>query len=197
MAMTIAYYLQLSAPTTYIEPTVPEPSKIIQIQVDETGGRLKYMIRLIISGGQTGVDRAGLDAAIKAGFPVGGYCPKGRLSEDGPIPDFYPLQELSLSDYAVSTEKNVVESDGTLIINKGDLSLCNKLTSDYAIKHMRPCLIVPLEEPTEAAHVIRWIVGQQITTLNIAGPRESKCPDGIYTETIAYLDKLFSLLKET
>ena len=155
------------------------------------------MIRKVISGGQTGVDRAGLDAAIKAGFPVGGYCPKGRRSEDGTIPDHYPLQELTSSQYNARTEKNVVESDGTLILNKGNLSSGTKRTHEYATKHLKPCLIVQLEEPIEPAHVIRWIEGQQITTLNIAGPRESKCPEGIYNEAYSYLKKVLTLLKES
>lgn len=154
------------------------------------------MIRKVISGGQTGVDRAGLDAAIKAGFPVGGYCPKGRRSEDGTIPDQYPLQELTSSQYNARTEKNVVESDGTLILNKGNLSSGTKRTHEHAIKHLKPCLIVQLEEPIEPAHVIRWIEGQQIATLNIAGPRESKCLDGIYSEALVYLDEVFSMLKD-
>lgn len=154
------------------------------------------MLRRIISGGQTGVDRAGLDAAISAGIPVGGYCPKGRRSEDGTIPDTYPLIELPSKEYAARTEKNVVESDGTLILNRGSLTSGTKKTQEYAIKHLRPCLIVQLEEPIEPAHVIRWIEGQQITTLNIAGPKESKFPEGIYNEALAYLEKLFSVIKD-
>lgn len=73
------------------------------------------MLKKVISGGQTGVDRAGLEA----GIPVGDYCPKGKKSEDGTIPDGYPLEELTTTQYHVRTEKNVVESDGTLILNKG------------------------------------------------------------------------------
>lgn len=155
------------------------------------------MLKKVISGGQTGVDRAGLDAAIKAGFSIGGHCPKGRRSEDGTIPDIYPLQELTSSDYSVRTEKNVVESDGTLILNKGDLSSGTKRTHEYATNHIKPCLIVQLEEPIEPSQVIRWIEGQQITTLNIAGPRESKCPEGIYNEAYSCLEKVFSMLKES
>lgn len=101
-----------------------------------------------------------------------------------------------INGYTIRTEKNVVESDGTLVLNKGKLTTGTKCTHEYAIKHLKPCLIVLLEEPTEPAHVIRWIEGQQITTLNIAGPRESKCPGGIYNEALAYLDKMFSILKD-
>lgn len=154
------------------------------------------MIKRVISGGQTGVDRAGLDAALNAGIPIGGYCPKDRRSEDGTIPEHYPLQELSSKEYAARTEKNVVESDGTLILNRGNLTTGTKKTQEYAIKHLKPCLVVQLEEPIEPSHVIRWIDGQQIANLNIAGPRESKFPVGIYNEALAYLDKLFSVLKQ-
>ncbi len=76
----------------------------------------------IISGGQTGADRAGLDAAMEAGISVGGFCPRGRLTEDGMIPARYPLLELETVEYMVRTERNVVESDGTLILNVGQLS---------------------------------------------------------------------------
>ena len=75
------------------------------------------MLKKVVSGGQTGVDRAGLDAAIDADIPVGGYCPKGRIAEDGIIPDCYPLIEIETSSYTSRTAKNVVESDGTLIVS--------------------------------------------------------------------------------
>jgi len=80
------------------------------------------MIRKVISGGQTGVDRAGLDAAVNAGIPIGGYCPKGRRAEDGVIPEQYPMVELGSPESYYRTEKNVIESDGTLILNKGIFS---------------------------------------------------------------------------
>src|ERR1039457_2584832 len=113
----------------------------------------------VISGGQTGVDRAGLDAAIKAGIPIGGYCPKGRLAEDGVIPSIYPLQELSTTKYQVRTEKNVIESGATLIINKGPLTQGTKLTYEFAIKHERPCLIVRLDSDRMLTplDVVRWM----------------------------------------
>ena len=80
------------------------------------------MIRKVISGGQTGVDRAALDAAVNAGIPIGGYCAKGRCAEDGVIPEQYLMIELESPESCYRTEKNVIESDGTLILNKGILS---------------------------------------------------------------------------
>ena len=157
------------------------------------------MIRKVISGGQTGVDRAGLDAALNAGIPIGGYCPRGRGAEDGVIPEQYPLIELESPDSYYRTEKNVLESDGTLILNKGILSEGTELTHEFTIKYGKPSLIIQLDaDPQiEPSHVIRWIQGHYINVLNIAGPRESKHPAGIHAEALAYLEKVFSLLKES
>jgi hypothetical protein len=77
------------------------------------------MIKKIISGGQTGADRAALDTAIKLGIPHGGWISKGRKAEDGPLPDKYQLQEMPTDSYPERTEQNVVDSEGTLIISHG------------------------------------------------------------------------------
>lgn len=155
------------------------------------------MLKKVISGGQTGVDRAGLDAAMKAGIPIGGYCPKGRLAEDGVISEKYPLTELESPESYYRTEQNVIHSDGTLILNKGELSQGTKLTNFFAVQYGKPCLIVQLdaERIIDPSQVIRWIDGQLITTLNIAGPRESKFP-GIYQQAYLYLEKAFNALKD-
>ena len=157
------------------------------------------MLRRVVSGGQTGVDRAGLDAALNAGFPIGGYCPKGRLAEDGAIPEQYPMTEMDTPEFCYRTEKNVQESDGTLILNKGELTEGTKLTHDFALKYGKPSLIVQLDaaEIIKPEHVVRWIEGQLISTLNVAGPRESKFPGGIYAEALAYLDRVFALVRES
>ena len=157
------------------------------------------LMKKVISGGQTGVDRAGLDAAMEAGFKVGGNCPRDRRAEDGRIPDIYPLQELAESEFHFRTEKNVIESDGTLILNKGNLTEGTGLTYDYAVQHGKPVLIVQLDSEQLIAppDVVRWIIGQQIITLNIAGPRESKFPEGIYLEAFEYLNRVFEELKNS
>ena len=133
---------------------------------------------------------------MEAGIPVGGYCPKGRTAEDGTIPDKYLLEELSTYRYYIRTEKNIAESDGTLIINKGILTEGTKFTNNFAVKYGKPRLIVQLDDyqVIHPEHVSRWIKGHLISILNIAGPRESKCPGGIYMEAYLYLEQVFTLL---
>lgn len=156
------------------------------------------LLRKVISGGQTGVDRAGLDAAREAGIPTGGYCAKGRLAEDGTIPASYPVSELEFHFSSVRTKKNVVASDGTLILNKGDLTGGTFLTQEFAAKHGKPFLVVQLDakKVIKQEQVLGWLTEQQIRVLNIAGPRESKSPSGIYNEARLYLHKLFTLDKD-
>lgn len=156
------------------------------------------MICKVISGGQTGVDRAGLDAALQAGIPIGGYCAKGRTAEDGAIPTQYPMIELESSESYYRTEKNVIESDGTLILNIGELTQGTKLTHDFTIQNGKLSLIVQLDAPeiVKPEHVVRCINAQYIPCLNIAGPRESKVPGGIYNKAFVYLAQVFTRLKE-
>jgi predicted Rossmann fold nucleotide-binding protein DprA/Smf involved in DNA uptake len=154
------------------------------------------MIEKVVSGGQTGVDRAGLDAAMEAGIPVGGYCPKGRLAEDGTVPACYPLTELSRGGYPARTQKNVVESDGTLVLNVGRISGGTRVTVDCAMKHGRPCLVVALDEKQKFEVVLDWLISHNVKCLNIAGPRESKCP-GVYLRALDFLRQLLSFHPET
>lgn len=133
----------------------------------------------IISGGQTGADRAALDAAITLGIPHGGWLPKGRRTEDGPLPEHYSLKELDSDDYRLRTEKNVIESDGTLIVSFGALSGGSALTESLAIKHHSPFLVLDLEEisRTDAVAAIEtWLKREKIAVLNVAGPRASGEP---------------------
>lgn len=135
-------------------------------------------LNMIISGGQTGVDRAALDAALSCGIKIGGYCPAERRAEDGFVPDKYPLQERG--GFMTRTLRNVIEADGTLILNRHKLSGGTKLTFRYARKR-KPCLLIQMEDDVSenTKKIIAWLNQNEIRKLNIAGPRESKAP-GIY-----------------
>lgn len=149
------------------------------------------ILQRIVSGGQTGVDRAALDVAIELGIPHGGWCPRGRLAEDGPIDARYELVEMPTADYAARTEQNVIDSSGTLVLHAGDLSGGTNLTVKLALRHRRPCHVVNLAAEPSLPGVLRWIEHNAITTLNIAGPRESSSPR-IYDAARAFLSECFS-----
>lgn len=135
------------------------------------------MLEKIVSGGQTGADRAALDWAISRGIPHGGWCPKGRRAEDEVIPAKYQLQEMRTSSYLKRTEQNVIDSDGTVIFSiKPTLSSGSKRTAEYARKHKRPFLHVHTERADPAGELAAFIEGNQIRTLNVAGPRASTEP---------------------
>jgi len=140
----------------------------------------------IVSGGQTGVDRAALDVALALARPCGGWCPKGRRAEDGPLPPRYPLIETPSEDYAQRTEWNVRDADGTLVLTRGQPTEGTAMTIELATCLKKPCLIVELATPTHVAAVHVWAVANQVRVLNVAGPRESKCP-GIYQQALAFL----------
>jgi hypothetical protein len=147
----------------------------------------------IVSGGQTGADRAALDWAIRNGIAHGGWCPKGRLAADGVIDARYRLTETDSEDYAVRTRLNVRDSDATLIFNLGALDGGTALTAEHAHALGRPCLALQLDagpaaSPAGAATAIDdWMANGAVATLNVAGPREQGRP-GIYAATTAALD---------
>ena len=148
------------------------------------------MTRLkIVSGGQTGVDRAALDVALALGLPVGGWCPKGRRAEDGVIPDRYPLLETPERNYQARTRRNIEDSDGTLILNLSPLDGGTALTADLARQMGKPCLMVALEDGIEPTAFQEWLDAHPIAVLNVAGPRESKRP-GVYAAACRLLDTL-------
>lgn len=147
-------------------------------------------IEKIISGGQTGVDRAALDMAFELGIKSGGWCTKGRLAEDGRIPDRYPLTEARTPRYPERTRLNVRDSDGTLILKVGKLKGGTALTAKIAGEMGKPFLIVDLELNPDPAEVRRWIQENSIHSLNIAGPRESGSP-GIHDLALGFLRKVF------
>lgn len=153
---------------------------------------MNVQLEKIVSGGQTGADRAGLDVAMKVGLPVGGYCPKGRLAEDGTVPECYPLIELTKGGYSVRTERNVIESDGTLIFNIGKLTGGTRLTVECARKHNKPHLVIQLDATRRpnVATLSEWLDQNNIRVLNVAGPRESKTP-GVHRLVCQYLEEFF------
>ena len=149
----------------------------------------------IISGGQTGVDRAALDAAIELGFEYGGFCSKGRLAEDGVIQNKYNLTELNNSQYLMRTFENVQASYGTLIIHQGTVSGGTLKTIDYCQMINKSFFEVNLLEDLEKIplNFDTWIKENHIIIMNIAGPRESAAP--IYNRTYALLMDLLSHYK--
>jgi hypothetical protein len=149
-------------------------------------------LQKIISGGQTGVDRAALDVALALGIACGGWCPKGRLAEDGTIPQHYPLQETSSSNYPERTERNVQCSDATLILNVGELDGGTALTADLAYKNYRPFKVINLDEIIDIQLVLAWLQQQNISVLNIAGPRASKQQE-LYEMARVFLQNLIPL----
>jgi len=149
------------------------------------------MFEKIVSGGQTGVDRAALDVALELGIPCGGWCPKGRRSEDGVIAEGYPLREISSSSYPVRTEMNVKDSDGTLILAWGLPTGGTARTLKSAKELKKPHLVVDLSKREEPNIVKEWGQQNRIRILNVAGPRESKIP-GIHDRAVEFLRELFS-----
>jgi hypothetical protein len=143
----------------------------------------------IVSGGQTGVDRAALDVALELGTPCGGWCPKGRKAEDGVIDAHYPLQETESAEYSVRTEMNVKDSDATLILNQGPLTEGTAHTLELAKIYNKPYWVVDLSNDKDPEMVKRWIKALRIKVLNVAGPRESK-EQGIYHSAIEFLRRM-------
>ncbi len=139
-----------------------------------------FLIEKIVSGGQTGADRAALDWALDHGVPHGGWCPKGRLAEDGPIPARYQLQEIPSKDYLRRTEQNIIDSDGTVIFTcSAKLTGGSKRTAEFAVKHRKPWLHVRATEPMSATveAVRTFVTAHRISVLNVAGSRGSKEPE--------------------
>lgn len=151
------------------------------------------MIERIVSGGQTGVDRAALDAALARGIECGGWCPAGRLADDGVIPQRYPLRETIDMDHTVRTEHNVRDSDGTLMFYRGTL----QGGTAYAVlmaRHLgRPVMAIDLDTPFDSAAVASWVAANRIKVLHIGGQRESSSP-GIYQAARRCIDELLERL---
>jgi len=145
----------------------------------------------IVSGGQTGVDRAALDVAALLAIPSGGWCPRGRRAEDGRIPDHYPLEETPSAGYPQRTEWNVRDAHATLILTRGRPRGGTALTRWLAQKLGRSCRVVDLTRPQDEAPIRAWLASHPIRILNVAGPRESEAP-GIHDEAVAFLRRVLS-----
>ncbi len=147
----------------------------------------------VVSGGQTGVDRAALDVALELGLRHGGWCPRHRRAEDGRIPARYQLKECESVEYWVRTERNVVDSDATLILYFGVLSGGSRFTFRMARKHARRCQCVDLgaRKVPAVGPLQVWLREEGVQTLNVAGPRASVSP-GIYEAAAGYLRSLLA-----
>ena len=138
------------------------------------------MIEKIISGGQTGADRAALDVALKLGIPHGGWIPKGRIAEDGPLPEIYRLNEMPTDSYEARTEKNVQDSDGTLIIARGKLTGGTDYTRQMTLRHKKQLLGIDLTligHFDAASLAASWIRMQHVTPASNAAVIHHRHPD--------------------
>jgi len=146
----------------------------------------------IVTGGQTGVDRAAMDVALKFALPLRGWCPKGRLAEDGAIDIKYPLQETPSEKVEQRTEWNARDSDGTLLLSIGVPKDGTSLTAECAKKYSKPLLELSLDAEIDRETFLSWLERERITILNIAGPRESHQPGFIYSSSVSLLEQLLA-----
>jgi hypothetical protein len=160
----------------------------------EEAGAARAALR-VISGGQTGVDRGALDAALAAGAEAGGWCPHGRIAEDGRIADRYPLRETESSDPAERTRLNVRDADATLVVTPARPRGGTALAAAMATQLGRPLLLVNPWDPSSVENVARWIGEHGVQTLNVAGPRASEWPEG-YDVALGVVSALLRRLAE-
>lgn len=190
----------------YYEKPVEDPNQRINERVEILAGgaivetvlprRLRtsspdWFPKTVVSGGQTGVDRAALDWACNHHIPHGGWCPQGRRASDGTLSVKYQLRETESAGYRQRTKLNVQDSDATLILNVGELDGGTLQTQQFAERMGKSHLVLQLDQcaPDElAGHITEWLIAGKFNTLNVAGPREEKRP-GIYAQTLSVLDR--------
>jgi len=154
------------------------------------------MLAKIVSGGQTGVDRGALDAALERGFPCGGSCPAGRRAEDGVIPARYPLTELASRRYLARTFRNVDSSDGTLILHFGAVTGGTRRTLDHCAARRKPHLVIDASTTSPdvaTALTADFVSAHSVAVLNVAGPRASGAP-GAHAYAAAVIGRLLDRL---
>ena len=152
------------------------------------------MITRIISGGQTGVDRAALDTAIERRIQHGGWVPQGRSAEDGPLGSQYCVEETPSPEVSLRTEWNVRDADATLIISHGQLVGGSKLTQQMAHQYDKPCLhvdLATLSVSDAAKQITHWLIAIRVKTLNVAGARHSE-DTAVYKRTRELLHMVLS-----
>ena len=151
-------------------------------------------LHTVVSGGQTGADRAGIEAGLAHGLVVAGFCPHGYRAEDGMIPDRYAahLTPLASNNYAARTKKNIALADATLILVGVHVGQGSALTQRICVQRGQPCLLVNVVgNPTVADDVLAWLRSVGPATLNVAGSRESKLP-GIQRLATLLLTRVFA-----
>jgi hypothetical protein len=151
----------------------------------------EWPLTRVIAGGQTGVDRAALDAARVSGVAIGGWCPAGRRAEDGPLDPAYPLTETPEAGYEQRTAWNVRDADATLVLTWGPLEGGTALTVRFLEGEDRPYLLVALDEAPDPERVRAWLRAERVAVLNVAGPRSSKAP-AVYAAARAFLERVFA-----
>jgi hypothetical protein len=154
------------------------------------------MLEKIISGGQTGADRAALDVALKLGIPHGGWVPKGRIAQDGLLAPKYRVQQMPTTSYPARTEQNVADSDGTVIFFRGKLTGGSDYTREMALKHRKQMLGIDLSRTNHkdgASLIASWIKLYRVKVLNVAGSSASKDP-GMYAEVAIILENVLQML---
>lgn len=183
------YSIPLSLTDVRAEIVYKEGRRPDSIIVPE-GFSSRAFLEKIVSGGQTGVDRAALDFGLDHEIAIGGWCPKGRYAEDGVIDSRYPLIETEQAEVTWRTEFNARDSDGSLVLVENHLMRGTGYTREMAIKHQKPYWIQPLDAPFDKEEFSRWLIANNIRVLNIGGPRESDQPGSVYDNARALLEKI-------